>query len=114
VDASTAPVLSKALVCARDQDATASPGGNVIEQMLLRRRVVVFVLGAWLAVVFSVGVAWGAGAALRAAVIVGFLGLIACALAVWARLAGDLDRRAGAWYYERQLNRRGNGGRRER
>jgi hypothetical protein len=77
--------------------------------MWLRGRVVAFVLGVWLSVIAAVGIAWGPTAALRAALIVGFFGFMACALAVWGRLAGTLDRRAGGWYYERQLNRRGMG-----
>jgi hypothetical protein len=69
--------------------------------MVLRVAVITALLGLWLAI----GIAWGLGAAL----IFGFFVFFACVFAVWAVVAGRLDQRAGRWYYDRQLNRRGNG-----
>jgi fatty acid desaturase len=55
------------------------------------------ILGLWLVI----GVAWGA----RAALVFFFFAFVAGAVGVWAVLAGHLSQRAGAGYYERQLDR---------
>jgi hypothetical protein len=46
-----------------------------------------------------VGVVWGFGAAVLLAYPMCLAGLVT----VWAVLAGRLDQRAAAWYYQRQL-----------
>lgn len=64
--------------------------------MWWRGAIVASILGLWLAI----GVAWGA----RAALIFGFFAFVACVFGGWALVAGRLSERAGAGYYERQLN----------
>jgi hypothetical protein len=63
--------------------------------MWLRAVITAPVLGLWLAV----GIAWG----WRAVVIFGFFAFVAGARMVWAILWGDIARRGGSWYYDRQL-----------
>jgi hypothetical protein len=63
--------------------------------MRLRAILVTVVLGLWLAV----SIAWG----WPAAVIFGFFVFTAAVRVVWAILWGDIARRGGSWYYDRQL-----------
>jgi hypothetical protein len=57
------------------------------------------VVGAMLALWLVVGLAWG----LEAALLIAYPIFFVCLFVVWAVLAGDMDQRAAAWYYERQL-----------
>jgi len=66
--------------------------------MWWRRAVIASILGLWL----TIGVAWGG----RAALVFGFFVLISIVYAIWAVLFGRLDRQAGSWYFDRQLNGR--------
>jgi hypothetical protein len=64
--------------------------------MIWRASLVAGMLGLWLAA----GIAWGP----RAALLFAFPVFNGCVLAAWANVAGRMDQRAAAWYYERQLN----------
>jgi hypothetical protein len=64
--------------------------------MWWRGAIVVSILGLWLAI----GVAWGA----RAALVFFFFVFVASLFGFWAHAAGQLGRRAGAGYYQRQLD----------
>jgi hypothetical protein len=66
-----------------------------------RGAIVASVLALWL----TVGIAWGAHAAL----VFAFFLLIACVYAVRGRLAGGLLRQAGGGYFQRQLDPRRSG-----
>jgi hypothetical protein len=74
--------------------------------MWWRLAIVASILGLWL----TLGIAWGA----RAAFVFGFFVLIAGMYTVWAVVLGRLGQQAGGWYFERQLNGRGTGRRRDR
>jgi fatty acid desaturase len=74
--------------------------------MWWRGAIVAAILGVWLAI----GLAWGGSAAL----IFFFFVVVASLLGFWALTAGRLGQRAGAGYYERQLDPSRSGRWRER
>jgi hypothetical protein len=68
------------------------------------------IVGAIAAFWITIGVAWGAWAAMT----FGFFVLVACLVAVWSALAGGMSESVGRWYYDRQMGSGAKGRRHDR